>query len=70
MKVSPQTFDPVSAALLTAGLFDGFPPAEFARGGISRFVGIHSRVNVRLRPHLNMRTHLLIHLSVKLALPE
>jgi hypothetical protein len=69
-KVLGENLQPADAALFTARFLDGFCPAKLPQRGETRFLGIHPRFDVRLRAHLDVRAHLVVHVSVELALAE
>src|SRR5579859_5227665 len=65
-----QLFQPAHSKLVLTSCFDGLDPAELNSCRSMRRVSRHSSFNVLLRLHLNMRTHLFIHVCIEFALPE
>src|SRR5438876_850370 len=70
MKLRPVANSPTHAPFLACGLFDFHDRAEFSQRGVARFLRRHPRVDVRLRCHFEMETHLFVHLRIQVPLAE
>src|SRR5439155_19216395 len=66
--VFAQVLNPIHSPLLTARLLDGLYPSKLSERCKPRLLGAHSRLDVLLRLHLDVRTHLVIHLPFELLL--
>src|SRR5439155_7790407 len=53
---------------LTERYLNGLVPPELSQRRVTRLFRVHPRVDVLLRLHFDVRTHLLVHLRVELAL--
>src|SRR5439155_14047709 len=67
-KVLNQVLNPIHSPLLAARLLDRLHPAELSECRVTRLLRVHASLNVLLRLHFDVRTHLLVHLRVELAL--
>ena len=65
-----KVLQPTHASLLATRLLDRLHPTELSHRRITSFLRLHPFLNVLLRLHLDVRTHLVIHLGVQFLLKE
>src|SRR6266508_4360742 len=69
-RILSQILKPTHPALFATGLLDGFDPTELSQSGIPRLFRLHASLNILLRLHLDVRTHLVVHPRIELFLLE